>query len=306
MKLWCTFLALCLLLRCLLATKISTDSNNEDETVISLSVAYTTIAHYSLKPQASAWFAMKTCSNVGVQAYEVVINLPLTQWKDDSGPLSACVFGSNNSGCSTTPAICKQNKEGSVAFLTLPEFTSYLVRIENILANESVTFSMNIISAKPHLAAPAFELKPYGEPSVCPSFLRPLQRVVESGQVQIVSTSLSNAARYSFSVCALSNETSPAVAYTAVAASPSSAFSTYLCRSSPCNPSSSFISDRSGSAFNSLTFQSDSTNPQLGVYVQGWGQFNGTNDFVFLFEIQDQASDLQFASRFRGREILSL
>jgi len=74
--------------------------------------------------------------------------------------------------------------------------------------------------------------------------------------------------------------------YTAQAVDTKSAFSTRICKDSPCFVPNTWLQDRSGSALNTITVSNYPNNP-LYFSVSGWGEYNSFNNFIMSFSVDN-------------------
>jgi len=70
--------------------------------------------------------------------------------------------------------------------------------------------------------------------------------------------------------------------YSAQATTTGSAFSTRICKTSPCYEPNQFLHDKSGSSFNSIRVENYPNSP-LYFSVAGWGAYNSNNYFTVAF-----------------------
>lgn len=121
----------------------------------------------------------------------------------------------------------------------------------------------------------------------CPATYQNTRKNIRLSEPGFVKTSQTIPIRYDFVACPSS---SPNTDFTFVltAADEDSAFSTYLCPNTTCNPLYSPIGyyDASASGFNFVS----QTSVSAGVFsaaVYGYGQYNSTNFFTLNIQIQD-------------------
>jgi len=122
----------------------------------------------------------------------------------------------------------------------------------------------------------------------CPTTVAILKEVIQLTTENRVITSpdYEDALKFYFFVCGDGVHRYRATALT-LGSTIDSAFSTYICPTSPCFPVSSPYYDASGTGINTVVFQTSTPNPvEFYVTIYGWGKFRQWNYFRFGVNIE--------------------
>lgn len=235
---------------------------------------------------SSIWYKMSTCATNGATAtYTIDPVIPFAAWDYESGNvLQVTAYDGLSSNCQTQ--LCQNNITANGLCVFQTQSTVIYINVQNSVTT-SLTYSINVVNGNPYRLPLADPIK---TSQGCPQQVTSLQRVIQMNQPATVPTSnvASKGNQYTFSLCGISAP-SATITYNALATTPASAISTYLCTVSPCapNPSGGSVvaSDRSGSGYNS--FVATNVVGSFGMLVEGWGSFNSSNYYVFTIKIQD-------------------
>jgi len=229
--------------------------------------------------------------------FKVEFNLPFTGWSIADGTYLNFTVTGNGDACATT--LCQNdptsNDPGSCSFVYQSKMGDriFVVGLSGRAAGFQATFNMkttcsSVDSPKQvptgtlnHLEKSGFTACPQADPT------KRFVNLVTPGTV-ITSPKTSDAMKYSLSVCP-DQKASASVTYSLQGTDQKSAFATYFCSLSNCNTNNSPQGwfDQSGTALNYVRINSLSSQV-VYVTIYGWGEYQGTNSFVFNIEINDQ------------------
>jgi len=223
------------------------------------------------------------------------INLPATSW--NIGQANYVNFQVNSEVDNCSRILCQNdiyaaNNPNRCTFIYDPKFgTRLYVSGQAAQKTTSLVTTFNLAVNCSHASSSSVQdddTNPFERSaSGCPAQYDPSKRSIVLLSTRTIPTSqaFQDAALYKFAICN-SITTFVDLSINVRATDKNSAFSTFVCDQPDCEANFSNFSDTSGSATNRI----EATNLKIQTVwlsVFGWGQFQGTNSFLFDTTILD-------------------